>query len=170
MTRGTAKDVAAVVSSAGEIVGRTRLQKTMSLLELAGVGYGFSFDYYKFGPFSEELVVSLDRAVDLKYLAEEERRANWGGRYSIFRAPERRPTGDAARDALIQTARDADAVALELAVTAGFLASQGEADAWAEVSKRKPEKAVAPHLENAKALYARFRQVPGIPSPLPEIA
>lgn len=170
MTRGTAKDVAAVVSSAGEIVGRTRLQKTMSLLEMSGVGYGFSFDYYKFGPFSEELVVSLDRAVDLKYVSEEERRANWGGRYSIFKATDKRATGNEPRDALIQLARDADAVALELAVTAAFLAKENVRDAWAEVAKRKPEKAVAPHLDNAKALYARFRQVPATPTPIPEIA
>lgn len=169
MTRGTAKDVAAVIGAAGELVGRTRLQKTLSLLEMSGLGYGFSFDYYKFGPFSEDLVVSADRAVDLKYVSEEERRANWGGRYSIFRAVERRPTGNAARDALIQLARDADSIALELAVTAGFLAHQEGGDAWAEVARRKPEKAIAPHLENAKALYARFLQVPDIPTPLPVI-
>jgi uncharacterized protein YwgA len=169
MTRGTAKDVAAVIGVAGELVGRTRLQKTISLLEMTGLGFGFSFDYYKFGPFSEDLVVSLDRAVDLNYITEEERRANWGGRYSIFRVTERQPTGEPARDALINLAKEADAVALELAVTAAFLAREHSPDAWAEVAIRKPEKVVGNHLENAKALYARFLQVPNIPNPLPAI-
>jgi hypothetical protein len=170
MSRGTAKDVAAVVSAAGEIIGRTRLQKTVSLLEMAGVGYGFVFDYYKFGPFSDDLVVSIERAVDLDYVEEHVRRANWGGIYSKFSTRVHRLTGVQARDELIVLARDADAVALELAVTAGFLAREGVTDPWKEVRARKPEKADNSHLTKAKALYQKFRQVKGIPNPLPEIA
>jgi len=168
MSGGTANDVASVIRSAGKIVGRTRLQKTMSLLEMAGVGYGFAFDYYKFGPFSDELVISLDRAVDLKYITEDEKRASWGGRYSIFTAAESQPTGDRARDELIMLARDADAVALELAVTAAFLAREGSPDAWQEVAARKPEKIDGQHLPEAKALYAKFLKV-RTPKPLPAI-
>lgn len=167
MNRGTAKDVAAVISAAGELVGRTRLQKTVSLLEMTDLGYGFDFDYYKFGPYSDELVVSLDRAVDLNYVREDERRANWGGRYSIFRAMEMKPTGNAARDALIAIAKDADAVALELAVTAAFLARQGVTAPWGEVAFRKPEK--ASYMDKAKELYGKLRQVEGVPNPLPAI-
>jgi uncharacterized protein len=169
MNRGTAKDVAAVIGAAGELVGRTRLQKTMSLLEMAGLGYGFGFDYYKFGPYSEDLAVSLDRAVDLNFVSEVERRANWGGLYSIFKAREPNPTGSPARDALIKLARDSDAVALELAVTAGFLARQGLLAPWAEVASRKPEKVGGGHLAEAKALYARFLGVHDVPNPLPHI-
>jgi uncharacterized protein len=169
MSGGTAKDVASIVSAAGTIVGRTRLQKTVSLLELVGLGYGFSFEYYKFGPFSDELVVSLDRAVDLDYVQEEERRANWGGRYSIFMTAQSHPTDNPGRDALIVLARDADAIALELAVTAAFLASEGSADAWREVAERKPEKAGAQNLTAAKKLYAKFLGVQ-VPRPLPVIS
>lgn len=169
MSRGTAKDVAAVIGAAGELVGRTRLQKTVSLLEMVNLGYGFSFDYYKFGPFSDDLVVSLGRAVDLNYVYEEDRRAAWGGSYSIFRAIERAPTGNASRDALIGIAKEADAVALELAVTAAFLAREGSKDAWAEVAVRKPEKIEGGRLEAAKELYARFLKVADVPQPLPSI-
>lgn len=169
MSRGTAKDVGAVIGAAGELVGRTRLQKTVSLLEMVGLGYGFSFDYYKFGPYSEDLVVSLDRAVDLNYVSEDERRAKWGGRYSVFRARNAQPTGNEARDSLIKLARDAEAVALELAVTAAFLAREGSVDAWAEVAVRKPEKVGGNYLDNAKSLYGRFLQVRGVPNPLPQI-
>jgi hypothetical protein len=169
MTRGTAKDVEAVIGAAGELVGRTRLQKTVALLEMAGLGYGFTFEYYRYGPYSDDLVISLDRAVDLHYVSEIERRANWGGRYSIFRASMPQPTGTPARDNLINLARDADAVALELAVTAAFLAKDGSSDAWSEVAERKPEKATGSHLDDAKKLYAKFLRVKNVPEKLPAI-
>jgi uncharacterized protein YwgA len=168
MNQGTAKDVAAVVGSAGEIVGRTRLQKTVALLEMTGLGFGFKFDYYKFGPFSEDLVASLDRAIALEYVSEDEKRASWGGRYSIFKTAERRLTGDPARDELIKLAKDADAVALELAVTAAFLKKEGSSNAWAEVEQRKPEK--AEYIEKAKSLYALLSKVKGIKHSLPDLA
>ena len=79
-------------------------------------------------------------------------------------------TGNAARDGLIQIAKNAEAVALELAVTAAFLARHGSVDAWNEVAARKPEKADANFLANAKTLYAQFRQVANVPNPLPAIA
>jgi uncharacterized protein len=168
MIRGTAKDVAAVVRAAGEVVGRTRLQKTVALLEISGLGFGFSFDYYKFGPFSEELVVSVDRAVALGYVCEVEKRDAWGGHYSIFKAPSMAPSGVEARDSLINLAKEADAVELELAVTAAFLADTGVVDAWDEVGVRKPEK--AHRLNKAKQLYREFLKVDGLPKALPQIA
>jgi uncharacterized protein YwgA len=79
-------DVATIVGVAGSLVGRTRLQKTVSLLEMTGLGYGFTFDYHRFGPFSEDLVVSTDRAVALNYVIEEERRASWGAIFGIQRS------------------------------------------------------------------------------------
>ncbi len=169
MIRGRAKDVGDVIAAAEELVGRTRLQKTLALLEMAGLGYGFRFDYHKFGPYSEDLVVSVDRAIALGYATEEERRANWGGRYSIFRAPHH-STGDARRDSLIEIAKKADAIALELAVTAAFLAQCEHAPSpWDEVARRKPEKADVKTITNAKKLYKQFRSVPNLPLELPAI-
>lgn len=167
MNHGTAKDVAAVIGAAGEIVGRTRLQKTLAILEIAELGYGFSYDYYKFGPYSEDLVESTDRALALGYVYEEEKRAAWGGRYSIFRTDKVVPTGLNARDALIKIAKEADAVALELAVTAAFLADRGAQDPWSEVAERKPDKIDS--LDKAKRLYGEFLRVGGLPKPLPQI-
>lgn len=169
MSNGSARDVATVVAAAGEIVGRTRLQKTLAILELAGLGYGFPFEYYKFGPFSEDAVVSLDRAVDLGYIKEEERRAVWGGRYSTFSSPEIRSSGNVARDQIIAIAKSADAIALELAVTAAFLAEHGSTDAWREVAARKPEKAVPDRLLQARELYARFAEIADVPKALPQL-
>lgn len=168
MSRGTAKDVADVVAIAGDLVGRTRLQKTVALLEMAGVGYGFEFEYYKYGPYSEDLSISLDRAVDLRYVQESQRLASWGGRYSEFRPTVRPvPATPPARQQLVRIAREADSVALELAVTAAFLARQNVGDAWNEVARRKPEK--ASFLPKAKLLYRQLLQVAGLPQPLPLI-
>lgn len=169
MSRGTAKDVAAIVAVAGEIAGRTRLQKTGALLELTGTGFNFPFTYHLFGPYSDDLVAATDRAVALDYINEEERRAAWGGKYTIFRSASQRPSGNNARDALITLARDADSIVLELAVTAAFLAADGEQDPWGEVRARKPEKARPIRVSQAKALYKQLAQI-DVPKPLPAIA
>ncbi len=158
MTRASAKDVAAIVSAAGELVGRTRLQKTAVMLELTGLGFGFSFDYHLFGPFSEDLVVSTERATALGYVVEDSKRASWGGFYSIFRA-EKKTSGDPARDEIIKIAKEADSIVLELAATAAFLVSEHVEDPWAEVAARKPEKITRSRLAQAKDLYKRFAAV-----------
>ena len=54
--RDTEKVADIVRDAGGKIVGRTRLQKIGYLLELSGLGEGFSFDYRHYGPFSEERV------------------------------------------------------------------------------------------------------------------
>ena len=168
MSTVTAKSVALVVKSAGEIVGKTRLQKTCVLLELTGLGFGFSFDYHLFGPFSEDLTVTADRAVALGYISEKQGRAKWGGLYSVYRAERREPSGSLERDRIIEIAKDADSIVLELAATAAFLASQGEVDPWGELAARKPEKVTRARLSQAKELYREFIQV-GTPVKLPAI-
>lgn len=168
MSSATAKNVATIIKSAGEIVGKTRLQKTSVLLELTGVGFGFSFDYHLFGPFSEDLTVTADRAVALGYVSEKQVRAKWGGLYSIYRVEAREASDNPARDQIIDIAKDADSIVLELAATAAFLASEGEADPWGELAARKPEKVTRARLSQAKDLYRRFMQVQ-VPTPLPAI-
>ena len=53
--------VADIIRDAGgKVVGRTRLQKLGYLLELSGLGDGFSFEYRHYGPYSEELAAADD--------------------------------------------------------------------------------------------------------------
>ena len=59
-------------------------------------------------------------------------------------------------------------VALELAVTAAFLAANGQEDAWDEVAERKRSKATPEMMMKAKALYAEFRKIE-VPIALPAI-
>lgn len=169
-TGGDMEELVRIVSAAdGEIVGRTRLQKTAFLLELAGLGSGFEFKYKHYGPFSEELASAVDLAPLLFDFREDQRRSGWGGTYSVF-------TSNAAFEGdggepfkqLVSLAKRANPIELELAATAAFLASVGEDDPWAETERRKPEKVVGGKLDQAKALYARFKALQ-LPEALPDI-
>lgn len=168
--KAEAKKVADVIRDAGgTLVGRTRLQKTAYILEITGLGEGFSFEYRHYGPFSEELALATRNADVLGLVSEEERPASWGGLYSIFTVREGsgRQSPKARRD-LAKIAVDADPIELELAATAAFLKLQGEMDPWGETERRKPEKAENGRLKKAKELYAQLRRVP-TPIRLPEI-
>lgn len=160
--------VAIVRDAGGRIVGRTRLQKIGFILEAAGLGAGFTFKYKHYGPYSEELSSASRTAVVLGLMRENEQPASWGGLYSTFSA-EMPPNHNVpvARRQITQATVDADAVELELAATALFLANEGIQNPWTETARRKPDKA-AGRLEQAKALYAQLRQIQ-TPTQLPQI-
>jgi uncharacterized protein len=165
-----AHQAAAIIRDAGgRIVGRTKLQKIAFFFEEAGVGSGFPFRYKHYGPYSEKLAAAVRHAAALRLIIEDEAVANWGGQYSIFRTqmPSNQSTNPA-RARLVQEMVNADAVELELAATAAFLANERFSDPWAETARRKPEKAEDGHLERAKQLYERLQQIP-TSRPLPTI-
>jgi hypothetical protein len=165
-----AHQAAAIVRDAGGyIVGRTKLQKIAFFLEVAGVGSGFPFRYKHYGPYSELLATAAQHAAALRLITENASVANWGGQYSTFYTQmPADPSTHPARARLAQEMVNADAVELELAATAAFLAYERVPDPWAETARRKPEKAEGGRLEQAKQLYWRLRQVP-TPRPLPAI-
>ncbi|MCP4380798.1 MAG: hypothetical protein GY798_05150 [Hyphomicrobiales bacterium] len=166
----SANEVAAIVRDAGgSVVGRTRLQKIGFFFEAAGVGSGFPFQYRHYGPFSERLADASQHAAALGLITEEESVANWGGRYSTFVTQiSADPGADPVRIGLAQEMVNADAVELELAATAAFLASENFADPWDETARRKPVKAEAGRLQRARRLYRRLLQIE-TPRPLPAI-
>jgi hypothetical protein len=167
-----------VQDAGGELVGRTRLQKIAFLLELAGLGDEFSFEYRHYGPYSEELAQAMEVAAALGPVREEERLADWGGRYSIYTLPDG-PVGpsDPARIAIVQQAKRIDPVELELAATAAYLFSKegigtrGQGNPWQETRRRKPAKAANGRLESAAKAYEELRKVmtvrplPALPAP-----
>jgi hypothetical protein len=165
-----AESAAAIVQNAGgRVVGRTRLQKIAFLLEAAGVGFGFRFKYKHYGPYSEELSEAAGIAGLLGLLHEDEQPASWGGTYSIYTASS--PRGSQTLEPQIKLAEEgarADAVELELAATALFLASEGVLNPWSETARRKPDKADNGRLERAKRLYEHLRQI-NTPIPLPKL-
>jgi hypothetical protein len=152
------------------VVGRTRLQKISYLLSTSGLESGFSFSCRHYGPFSEDLATAARDADLLGLIKEYEQPTSWGGTYSTYEVDSTQPpTGAAVRAALATEAARADAVQLELAATAVFLAKEGHNDPWAETARRKPEKANDGRLDKAKELY-RGLQAIETPVRLPAIA
>jgi hypothetical protein len=158
----------------GELVGRTRLQKVAYLMQLAGYGHVFDFEYRHYGPFSEDLARGMDIASALGPVQEVERQAAWGGRYSVYELRTPEPPEDPGRAAFVQQAKAIGAVELELAATAAFLfAVEGfgrtrDGDPWEETRRRKPDKAKDGRLERAAAAYEALRRM-NTPQPLPEL-
>lgn len=170
MPLNEAKKVAAIIADAGgRVIGRTRLQKVAYLLTVTGLEDTFAFSYKHYGPFSEELASAARIGKLFGDLAEIEQSASWGGSYSIYTAT--RDGGaevDQRRVALARAAAAADAVELELAATAVFLAEEGYPDPWAETARRKPEKAEGERLAKSKALLRSLSQIE-TPKRLPAI-
>ncbi len=153
-----------IADAGGKIVGRTRLQKIAYLLEVAGVGDNFHFDYHHYGPYSEDLTRAASLAHLTGQIVEEEKTTNWGGFYSTYtiKEPSKQKTG--IRQRLAKTAVEADAVILELAATAAYFAKNGKSDPWKETAARKPDKAEGGRLDEAKKLYGELRKIsPNIP-------
>lgn len=159
-----------VRDAGGEIVGRTRLQKVAFLLELAGFGEGFPFEYRHYGPYSEDLADSIQAARVFDLVEEREMPASWGGMYSIFKATDQAgPRAMDDRSRFAEAAASIDSIELELAATAAFLSAvERSPDPWGQTARRKPEKAEGGRLERAKAAYQLLRSLP-TPQPLPDL-
>ena len=166
-----------IQDAGGELVGRTRLQKIAFLLKLAGFGDEFSFEYRHYGPYSEDLAQAMEIAAILGPVKEEERTAEWGGRYSVYTLQQSPGPVDDQRAVFVQIAKRLDAVELELAATAAYLyvyeriGVDGMDNPWIETRRRKPSKAEGGRLERAVAAYSSLqkastvRALPDLPAP-----
>ncbi|BBF92144.1 hypothetical protein [Blastochloris tepida] len=158
----------------GELVGRTRLQKIAFLLKLAGFESQFSFEYRHYGPYSEDLAQAMEIAAALGTVLEDERIADWGGRYSIYTLGKNVAPRDPVRSAFVQKAKRVNAVELELAATAAYLfvgegiGGTAGGNPWHETRRRKPSKAAGGRLERAARVYEELRQSETV-YPLPEL-
>jgi hypothetical protein len=94
-------------------------------------------------------------------VAEDERRAEWGGSYSIYTSIEQAGPAEGPRATFAQAAAKIGSIELELAATAAYLkAEEGYSDPWNETARRKPEKADNRNLQNARQAYMRLRGLP----------
>ncbi len=104
-----------------QVVGRTRLQKTVKLLQRIGVPMDYDYMIHFYGPYSEGLQSDIGLLEQLGLLEENERQGK-GGPYFILQATDDvRKLADADEVAQFQPAIDimsgTDAVILELAAT-----------------------------------------------------
>ncbi len=164
--------VGLVVLSGGELVGKTRLQKEVYLLDCCGANFGLQFTYHYYGPYSFELAMGSESARAERLIEIEERLGRYDVPYSIFKTDDETPCppklGDldaaAARD-LLTKMKDASDVILELAATIVFLEREwdyyrkGEVSAVEETKARKSlkatDKAIAKALELLRLLDVR---------------
>ena len=164
-----------IQDAGGELVGRTRLQKIAYLLQLAGYGDEFHFEYKHYGPFSDDLARGMEIASAIGQVQEDEQQSGWGGWYSVYRLPGSRTSDDPSRAEFVRLAKEVGAVELELAATAAFLfAVDGvgrtkTGNPWTETRARKPEKSGDGRLERAATEYARLRRF-STPTPLPDLS
>ena len=171
MSLRDAEKVASIIrDSGGRVVGRTRLQKIAYLLSVTGQEDGFTFNYKHYGPYSEDLAAAVSVGGLLGQLVETKKSTSWGGTYSIFSAKKQvDPDLNSERQKFAKAAADADAVELELAATAVFLAFEGYKDAWEETARRKPDKVGEGRLDNARELLRTLSSIE-VPDQFPNIA
>lgn len=151
-----------ILLNGGKLIGKTRLQKSIYFLEAMNIGFGFEFDYHYYGPYSEDLSIASNDANALDLVRTKwERSQNNGSEYAIFSASGSTPANDAindARSSLLKKLSAVDAITLELAATADFLAKNGfPQNYWDETKSRKSAKATPNRVAKAKDLLASLK-------------
>ena len=151
-----------IAANGGRIVGKTRLQKTVYLLDAAGLNSGFEFEYHNYGPYSSDLATEVDNGVDLKFLETEERFGYHDVPYVIYRT-NRSPSdklGDMSSSVLekkLSILENYSALVIELAATIhyfGELRSRDEIDI--AVKSKKHAKATEERLNQGWELLEKL--------------
>lgn len=155
--------VTAVIDAAGgTLTSRVRLQKSVYLLDRLGLGSGFDYEYYHYGPYSRDLDNATADAKAFELLTEDfGHRQSDGAMYSIFKVkpgPKKKALGhlDAAKaHEIMQTFVKTNVTVLELAATADWLWHFEKCKDWqSEIKKRKGVKARPDRLDKAVQLLA----------------
>ncbi len=151
-----------VALNGGRLVGKTRLQKTVYLLDACGLGSDFDFDYHHFGPFSADLAEAADGAWAMGMVQQEPKTGSHGVPYVIYssNAPKpvtigEMPGTDAENQLAVLAAHSA--LDLEVAATLYFLRANGYGKtAEAELVVRKPLKATPERIAVASNLLIQL--------------
>ena len=116
---------------ANRIEGRKKLQKTVHLLQMAGVPFGMDFKYHYYGPYSAELQSYIDVLVDYGMLRED----NQGDTYIYEMTDKGKEFMQKYRETVgndfslptesVERVLSYPATTLELASTIGYLISLG---------------------------------------------
>lgn len=159
-----ASDVARLVHlNGGHLIGKTRLQKSAYFLDAYGAGFGFDFDYHRFGPYSEELANATDDARALNLLEENWRESQGGIKYAVFHSkslPGEEQALDSRRRKILKILEGYSAIEVELAATADFLKKNGYVDdPWTETQRRKTTKMNPARLEKSRRLLTELNSI-----------
>jgi uncharacterized protein YwgA len=154
-----------VALSGGRLVGRTRMQKTVYLLDAKGLNSGAAYYYYNFGPFSDEVA---DGISDGKFAGRLEEKTDYrrsdGSPFSIFQTAKSSaevgklgslPKEDAVR--LLDRLNSKSSTVLELAATIHWLTIIEKVGDWrSELKRRKGSKTEGGRMDEAAGLLAEF--------------
>lgn len=154
-----------VALSGGKLVGRTRLQKTVYLLDTVGLKSGASYYYYNFGPFSDEIANGISDSKFVGSLHEViENRMSDGSPFSIFKTRKpveeidsigRLPVDDVAP--LLDRFSKSNSTVLELAATIHWLSHVEKVPNWRdELVRRKGSKTKNGRMERAVELLSEI--------------
>lgn len=141
------------------LVGKTRLQKTLYFLEELEVGFGLGFDYYHYGPYSEELSIATDDAQALSLIDIDWKVTSAGTKYAVFSSKKEQYEDelDSRRQKILKYLSEYDAITLEIAATADYLSKNGFPDRkWEETRRRKPEKTTEERAGKAEELLQQL--------------
>ena len=142
-----------------EVVGRTRLQKTIKLLQRLGLPTDYSYTSHFYGPYSEGVKVEIGLLEMLDLVKEERRVEKNGDSYYIIRAEP-----DAAMQEIepfqeyINIMSDAPAVVLELAATYDAFRAMGSSckEAMARLRRKKGNKCKKSNVTAAMNLLEKL--------------
>lgn len=154
--------VGLVALNGGRLVSKIRLQKTVYLLDMCGLGSGLEFDYGNFGPYSADLAQAADEAVDSEVLRENRQQGYHAVPYSTFSTD--RPAPDALGKLSAEEVRkklglleNYSSLELEIAATIVFLRENDYGDKAIEMTKQlKPLKATDARLKKAQDLIGNL--------------
>ncbi len=146
-----------------KIVGRTRLQKEIKLLQRLGFPTEYSYTLFFYGPYSEGLQADIGFLQAFGLVSEEEKSSKQGDTYFVLKAstdavmPEMAPYRR-----YIDLMQDANAVVLELAATYDMFRTMksNHEDAMMRLRRKKASKC---DNDNDKKALELLREL-GLPS------
>jgi len=135
-----------------QVVGRTRLQKTIWLLQRTGLPTDYHFTNYHYGPYSEGLQADVGLFELMGILSEQAHESQEGSTYYVVKANEKAQAGLVSNiTSEITLIAKADPIVLELAATYDYYRQKGFAHemALAQLRAKKPEKCTQPRERKA---------------------
>jgi uncharacterized protein YwgA len=109
------------------VVGRTRLQKEVRLLQRLGFPTDYLYSIHFYGPYSEELQTDLGVIEAFGFIQETECEGRDGSRYYVMKAADSLPPADLEPyRPQIEHLQRAETVVLELAATYDAFREQGD--------------------------------------------
>jgi uncharacterized protein YwgA len=142
-----------------KLVGRTRLQKEVKLLQRRGFPTGYTYSIHFYGPYSEDLNADLKVARQLELVQEDLKQGSGENAYYTYRAAPEAILPEIDRfQSLVDLLKDAEDVPLELAATYDAFRELGcdHAEALRRLRRKKGPKCDGDNVTKALQLLKRL--------------